>query len=407
MRSWVRWPAACCLRWPAQTTATPDKAPAPAKPAVDVAPAAPLAFTSAPVVTNVSDDAATILIGVNGPSAITVRYGETDALGLEAHGSRHGLNSFDAKVHKVRLTGLKPGVAYHYRVEAQAVNFKNAYRIERGDVIAADAASFKTLNSRADAIRFVVWNDTHDRADTLAAFHEQTDKLRPDFMLWNGDVSNDISREEQFTSLFLSPGKGLPYAARTPLMLVRGNHDMRGAAARMIGRYTDAPEGRSYYSFRHGPVAFLVLDTGEDKPDEHPVYAGLNDFCAFRHAQAEWLAREIEKPELKSAPHKVLFCHIPLAWIKPTAAGDWCADAKAKWHDLLVKAGVTLVMSGHTHQHAHLPPVEGRPYHQLVGGGPNLKDATIIEGSADAKTLTVTMKKLADGTELAKIALTA
>ena len=57
--------------------------------------------------------------------------------------------------------------------------------------------------------------------------------------------------------------------------------------------YLDQPEGRYYYSFSRGPVSFVVLDSGEDKPDDAPVYAGLADFDAYRSKQAEWLKGEV------------------------------------------------------------------------------------------------------------------
>lgn len=361
------------------------------------------ALTSAPVLTNVGDDAVTVIVGVNGPSAVAVHYGQGEKLDQVAYGEQGGLRSYDERVHKVRLTGLKPGEEYTYRVVAQQVQFHNAYKIERGAEVATEPRTFRTLHSQGERCRFVIWNDTHDRADTLAAVHAATQTAKPDFLVWNGDISNDISREEQFTTLFLAPGKQLPYAETTPLMLVRGNHDLRGAAARGLGRYCDTPGGESYYSFRQGPVAFLVLDTGEDKPDTHPVYAGLNDFEASRARQAQWLATEIEKPEIKSAKVRVLCCHIPLAWKRPKEVGSWCADGAAKWHDLLVKAGVALVVSGHTHEWAHLPPEGNRPYHQLIGGGPQLKSATITHGEyADGK-LVVRLESLSEGKELARV----
>lgn len=369
------------------------------------APAEPLRLTSPPVLTNVSDDGVTVIVGVNRPSAVQVEYGETPELGLVAYGSAGGLRSYDDRVHKVRLTGLRPGTKYHYRVVTQQVTFHNAYKIERGETIASEPQAFRTLHSGGDTCRFVIWNDTHDRADTLAAVHAATEKTQPDFLVWNGDISNDLGSESLIARLFLSPGKELPYAATTPLMLVRGNHDLRGAAARALSRYTDTPGGLPYYSFRQGPVAFIVLDTGEDKPDDHPVYAGLNDFRAFRALQRAWLAEELQKPSITSAAVRIVCCHIPLAWTRPRETGSWCADGHQQWHDLLAGAGVSLVISGHTHEWAHLPPEANRPYHQLIGGGPALERATYVRGELSGGKLVVEQFSLSTGASLAKIAL--
>ena len=51
-----------------------------------------------------------------------------------------------------------------------------------------------------------------------------------------------------------------------------------------------------YFSFEHGPVYAIVLDTGEDKPDSEEVYAGIVDSDNYRREQAAWLEKEIQKP---------------------------------------------------------------------------------------------------------------
>lgn len=143
----------------------------------------PLRFTSSPVLTNASDDGVTLLIGVSGPSAVAVHFGEGATLDRVAYGEVGGLRSYDDCVHKVRLTGLKPATRYSYRVEVQSMAFHNAYKIERGEKISTGVLEFKTLHSAGDDCRFVIWNDTHDRADTLAAVHAATTTFKPDFLL--------------------------------------------------------------------------------------------------------------------------------------------------------------------------------------------------------------------------------
>lgn len=46
---------------------------------------------------------------------------------------------------------------------------------------------------------------------------------------------------------------------------------------------------------------FVVLDCGEDKPDDFPVYAGLNDFDSYRSEQARWFAELIRSKEYRTA----------------------------------------------------------------------------------------------------------
>ena len=54
-----------------------------------------------------------------------------------------------------------------------------------------------------------------------------------------------------------------------------------------------------------------------------------------------------------------------------------------------------LIVSGHTHRHAWLPPTTEFPYGQLIGGGPALEAATWIGAKADARQLTFEMRNLA------------
>jgi hypothetical protein len=172
-----------------------------------------------------------------------------------------------------------------------------------------------------------------------------------------------------------------------------------------ILEYVVGPGGGYYYWFRQGPVAAVVMDTGEDKPDATPAYAGLGAFDAYRSEQSPWLARVIEDPAWRSAAYRVAFLHIPLVWegevperwtklYGPGIRGWVCDDGHAKWHDLMVRGKVDVVISGHTHTHAWFGPKEGRPYGQLVGGGPKPADARVIEGRADAKGLEIVMRRL-------------
>ncbi|RYX85282.1 hypothetical protein EON83_06720 [bacterium] len=355
---------------------------------------------SAPVVTNMSAEGFTVLWGVSGPATGWVEYGETPEMGKRSVGER-GLMPYDSYVIKARIEGLKPGTKYYYRVHTRGVNFVNAYKILPAEPILSEVGAVTTLNPKGATADFIVWNDTHEVKAVLTRLAELTRAQSADFLLWNGDQTNYMLDEREMVEQFLNPA-GQTYARDLPLMYVRGNHDVRGVAARSLPRFTDTPDDLYYYSFRQGPLAALVMDTGEDKPDDHPVYGGLNDFSGFRKQQQAWLEQEIQKPHIKSAPYKVLFCHIPMCWKRPEEKGAYCVEGHDLWHDLLVKAGVQLVISGHTHDATWMPAEGKRPYGQLIGGGPKLEGATIIRGKADAKELRVQMTDLT-GKELALV----
>jgi predicted phosphodiesterase len=348
-------------------------------------------LTAGPFLTNVGETGVTVVVAVGGPTTAAVEFGTTDKLGQIADGSQSGLVPFAADVHKIRLDDLSPGTDYFYRVRVTQIAFKNAYAVKRGAETVTEIHRFRTLAAGQDTCSFTVINDTHEHGATLKTLAGRVRGTPVDFAFWNGDVFNEVHDPAQMaTQLVGFMGNG-PVAADQPMQLLRGNHDVRGVMARDFGRYADVAGGRYYGSFRQGPVAFVCLDSGEDKPDDHPVYAGLTDFAAFRTRQRAWLEAELRQPHITSAPFRVLFVHIPLRWTNEQETGSWCSDGRAKWNDLIVAAKFDLVISGHTHRHAFLPADGTFPYAQLVGGGPVLSAATFIHATADAKRLTVQM----------------
>lgn len=348
-----------------------------------------LRFTTPPALQNPSYNALTIAIGVNKSSTAWVEYGETEQLGKVSTGSRHGLKPFDALVHQIRIHELRPGQRYFYRVHACAVEFKSAYDIRRGETIATDIYTFSVLDPTAKAASFVVWNDTHENTETMANLMALTRKLGADFHVWNGDITNDNYTEAKMAEHYIGAG-GQPFARDVPLLFVRGNHDTRGPAARFLPRFQETPEGRFYYGFRHGPLAGVVLDSGEDKPDTTPVYAGLGDFIAYHAEQTAWLKAEVSKPYLRNAPFRIAFCHIPLWWGDKRYPEDQ-ADPRWEWDRILAEAGFCAVISGHTHSHAMLRPDKDRKYVQVIGGGPKPENATLIYGHAASAELRISI----------------
>ena len=349
----------------------------------------------APVVQAVGPTTLSVAWAVNDTSTAWVEYGETEALGSIAATDGQGLRPLDAVWHRVRVEGLKPATRYYYRTVSVPVAFLGPYDIRRGRPFESRIYGITTPEAAAATTRFAVINDTHERAETVKALFTQLAEAPGDLLFWNGDMFDDIGSERQLAEQLLCPA-GLPYAATRPVYFSRGNHDVRGAAARVLGRCLETPGGEYFYTVRQGPVAFIVVDTGEDKEDGHPAYAGLNDFDSYRTRQATWLAETLRSEAVRTAPFRVLVAHIPLYSATDRLAHGG-ADARAKWHDHLVKGGIDLVITGHTHRHAWMPPDATRPFGQLTGGGPQPDIATIIRGEATAQVLTMRMRRL-DGT---------
>jgi hypothetical protein len=342
----------------------------------------PAPFDSPPVLQNPGHDGVTVTVAVNAPCTAWVEYGLTEKLDQRADGARHGMVPFSGRVHSIRLSGLKPGARYHYRVAACPIDFAGPYKITRGEPVFSEEHTFATPDGgRGTAASFSLINDTHETINTLTAMTGLLGRHPANLRFWNGDIFNDVRTDQQIVEQVLRP-VGAAYAADTPWCMVSGNHDVRGVNARSLERFI--PAERRYYALRHGPVAFVVLDTGEDKPDDHKVYAGLNAFSGYRQQQAEWLKGAMSDPLWRDAPFRVAVLHIPL-W-----GGGASDDSRNRWHALLNDGRTDLAISGHIHKYSFDGPdaAVGRRYSQLVGGGPALETATFIHATADTRTLT-------------------
>jgi hypothetical protein len=140
--------------------------------------------------------------------------------------------------------------------------------------------------------------------------------------------------------------------ANVPTFYTRGNHETRGKYAYLFQKYNPTNSGDTYFVLRHGPVAMVVLDAGEDKPDGNKEYSGAVDFDLFRQQQVEWLEKVVKDPMFAKAPVKVAVMHIPAM----SGEHSWYGEKRA--NEMLVpilnKAGVDIMLSGHYHRHVYI-----------------------------------------------------
>ena len=371
-------------------------------------------FSGSPVVSGPSPDALTILQPLQRHATGYLEYAVENDPWERVSTERAGLLPFAEHVLKFRLPPLPAGKRVRYRCTARTIGWVKVKQFYHGELKTGEPQvtperTFRTLDPAAESTTFAIWNDTHENTGTLQRLHSLTAASEPDFLLWNGDQSNDLHFERDMAGQFLTPA-GLAIADRWPLAYARGNHDVRGPAAASLPDFTGTPDDRFYYAFRSGPVAALGMDTGEDKPDDSPYFGGMFAFQEMQQRQAAWLATVTAERWFRDAPHKILFCHIPLWFTRDIfpAQRRWeCHHyCREQWLPALEEAGVKLVISGHTHAHRWMPATETQPIAQLIGGGPQPTSATFIHATATRETLTVKMSNL-EGAVLADVSLKA
>ena len=70
---------------------------------------------------------------------------------------------------------------------------------------------------------------------------------------------------------------------------------------------------------------------------------------------------------------------------------------------LLERDDIHAVINGHVHVHSFTPAGKDHSYSQLIGGGPKPEAATVIEGHADGRELSLVLRDLG-GKELGNYA---
>ena len=376
------------------------------------------AFDSYPLLQNPTEKSINVVWSVKTLVNGWVEWGtEKEKLDQKAVGAVYGLRPLDDRVIAIRIDGLKPNTTYYYRAVVRRIDYSGgAYRVKQGAVEASDVYSFTTPGAGAGHASFAVINDTHQAVDTLRAHMKKLAELKADYTVLNGDLTNNFESMDVFTPIVMRPADA-PFATERPVLLGRGNHDHRGRWARELPKYLTPWEqpkfkyrGLGYSGWvRQGDLAMILMDTGEDKADFRQEWAGMASFEPYVELQGKWLADIMEKPEIKTAPFIVLFCHIPLFDDSPnadpgtleTGFSSWKKLAADHWGPTMQKYGVQLAVCAHIHHYTYKPATADRCWAQITGGGPNPKSKpTVIHGAVENGVLKISVYNSLENTLL-------
>ncbi|RHJ85382.1 metallophosphoesterase [Parabacteroides sp. AM08-6] len=274
---------------------------------------------------------------------------------------------------KIRLENLEPGKTYYYRVCSQEIMLYQAYKKIFGETAVSDFHSFTLPTASSSDFTAVVFNDLHKHSATLQALYKQVKDSKYDFVIFNGDCIDDPANHDEATR-FLSELNETVGAANVPVFYLRGNHEIRNAYSIGLRNLFDYVGDKTYGAFNWGDTRFVMLDCGEDKPDTHWVYYGLNDFTDLREAQVGFLKEELSSKVFKKAAKRVLIHHIPVY-----GNGDDYAPCPELWGNLLSKAPFNVCLNAHTHRYAYHPKGSvGNNFPVIIGGGFDMNGATVM-----------------------------
>ena len=329
-------------------------------------------FRMKPYLQNPVGNGITVMWETTVPAYCWVEYG-TDTTQLKrARTIVDGQVVCNNYLHKIRIDGLQPGQKYYYRVCSQEILLYQAYKKVFGNTAQSAFSEFTLPATDTDSFTAVVFNDLHQHTQTFRSLCQQIKNVNYDFVVFNGDCVDDPVDHNQATSFISELTEGV-CGDRIPTFFMRGNHEIRNAYSIGLRDHYDYVGDRTYGSFNWGDTRIVMLDCGEDKPDDHWVYYGLNDFTQLRNEQVDFLKKELSSKEFKKAGKRVLIHHIPLYG---NDGKNLCANL---WTKLSEKAPFNISLNAHTHKYAYHPKGElGNNYPVIIGGGYKMDGATVM-----------------------------
>jgi predicted phosphodiesterase len=242
---------------------------------------------------------------------------------------------------------------------------------------------FRTQQA-AEPLRVGVIGDSGFGELVTAQLVEQMAGEQLDFVIHTGDLvynaGENASPAEAFALKYFQPFA--PLLHQLPIYAVPGNHDYAQDAPVDGSPYyfhafpslSDAkwvtqplPAKRQYYALVYQNIQFIFLDSqvffGEEGSEE----------------QDAWLTQRLQDDQFA---YSVVITHVPLFTSSVIHPAD-SQPVRQAWHGKFARAGVPLVLSGHSHNYERLV-VDGVTYVVTGGGSSQLYPALNIDPHSQA-----------------------
>ena len=281
---------------------------------------------------------------------------------------------------------------FRYRAFSQEITSNKGGRTMYGRVASTRIFAYRhiwtnTLDYNKKSVNFILMNDQHGKEeDTYDLLNSCVTKAKRsdknwsvDAVLFVGDMASSVDEKQRSLYYKVSGGvnnypkyKETPFH-EVPLFMTRGVNESVGWLGANYMTLFPTSTGKPYYTVRYGQVCFIVLDSGSDQKDK----AANTDFTAYRKEQAQWLEEAIKSEEVATAKYKVALMHIP-----PVAnLSSVGKELNELFVPILEKAGLTLMISGYTHEN-HYTEAGKKCGFPILENGP----ASLIKLSASEET---------------------
>lgn len=219
-----------------------------------------------------------------------------------------------------------------YRVGTTRVIDELSYGGRLGKSLVSDWYNFKV--NKGENQEYLVLSDWHTRLSK--AYKTVGNVGNYDAVIMLGDSSPGLMYEEEVVEYILKFGGKLTNGEK-PIIYTRGNHETRGKYA--INLSSDLGMDKFYYTTTIGNNTFIVLDSGEDKKDNHPEYGGMVNYEQERREMIAWLQNDL--PAFNENNNIFVLVHD----YKVCLEEELSKTAYEKFNNI----GVDYILSGHTH----------------------------------------------------------
>ncbi len=291
-------------------------------------PLTPYRITSEPVVIDTGKDYS-IVFSANGNGTGYVEY-TYDGQNYKVYDENGGRLNTDTRIHSINVP-YEHLNDNDYRVGSVRVIEQFSYGSHTGKEVVSEKRHFTPADEKDMTVLVISdWHTMLEKAYKAVSYVGDYDAI-----ILLGDSSPGVDFEEQIVTNVVEFAGELSKGAM-PVLYVRGNHETRGEyAGKLLGALG---MDEFYYTAAWGEYYFAVLDSGEDKKDDHPEYGGLNDYETYRSDMIEWLRTQETDYE-----KVIVLSH---AW---QISGVEPELSEAGWNEI-DRLGARLLLCGHQHR---------------------------------------------------------
>lgn len=307
-------------------------------------PVFPYKFSSLPVVFDNGYDYS-VVFSTNDTGTAYIEYdynGESIKKFDEDNGRKKNSRIHTIRVPYEQLSGNT------YRVGSERVIDELSYGGRTGKNIESDYITFNdTFGDDIDVLTVSDWHTHNDIAKSAISYLGEYNAV-----ILLGDSAPGMMFEDEAIEYILSFASDIS-KGEMPIIFARGNHETRGRAADELSSYLGIES--FYYTAKLGNYNFIVLDSGEDKKDDHPEYGNMVSYEQNRKNMVNWLC-SLENNNEKT--------------IALSHSDEICIEEALSQtaHTKLEELGTSLLVSGHWHETQFK---QDRAYPVLIDGGIN------------------------------------